>query len=94
MCLPLDENFANFNSSDCIAPGWGSPEGGNQLLKIFMMVFYKCTHLKTLCFCFLDFKGTRMHNTHLEYFKKSECEKRVENIFIKTNESKVSKAFI
>ena len=35
-----------------------------------------------------------MHNTHLEYFKKSECEKRVEDIFIKTNESKVSKAFI
>ena len=31
-----------------------------------------------------------MHNTHLEYFKNTDCEKRVEDIFIKTNEPKVS----
>ena len=33
-----------------------------------------------------------MHNTHLEYFKNTDCKKTVEEIFIKTNESKVNKA--
>ena len=31
-----------------------------------------------------------MHNTHLEYFKNTDCKKRVEDIFIKTNEPEVS----